>query len=80
MIGVLSGGALAAPLGLVVTRQVRLQGITVGHRDGFEAMMRAIDQHRLKPVVDRAFPFEDYKEALAYLKSGAHFGKIVVRH
>jgi NADPH:quinone reductase-like Zn-dependent oxidoreductase len=80
MIGVLSGGVLAAPLGLVVTRQVRLQGITVGHRDGFEAMMRAVDQHKVKPVVDRVFPFEGLKEALAYLKSGAHFGKIVIRH
>ncbi len=80
MIGVLSGGMLSAPLGLVVTRQVRLQGITVGHRDGFEAMMRAIAQHRIKPVVDRVFAFEELKEALAYLKSGAHFGKICVRH
>ncbi len=48
MIGVLSGSSLAAPLGLVVTRQIRLQGITVGHRDGFEAMLRAIEQHRLQ--------------------------------
>ena len=80
MIGVLSGGALAAPLGLVVTRQVRLQGITVGHRDGFEAMLRAIEQHKLKPVIDRVFAFEQFKEALAYLKSGAHFGKIAIRH
>jgi NADPH:quinone reductase-like Zn-dependent oxidoreductase len=55
MIGVLSGGKLNAPLGLVVTRQVRLQGITVGNRDGFEAMMTAIGQHRLKPVVDKVF-------------------------
>ena len=80
MIGVLSGGALAAPLGLVVTRQVRLQGITVGHRDGFEAMMRAIDQHKLKPVVDRVFAFEALKDAMAHLKSGAHFGKICIAH
>ena len=80
MIGVLSGGQLAAPLGLVVTRQVRLQGITVGHRDGFEAMMRAIDQHQLRPIVDRVFPFEALKEAMAYLKSGVHFGKICIRH
>lgn len=80
MIGVLSGSALSAPLGLVVTRQVRLQGITVGHRDGFEAMMRAIEQHRVRPVIDRAFAFEQLKEALAYLKSGAHFGKICIRH
>lgn len=80
MIGVLSGAALSAPLGHVVTRQVRLQGITVGHRDGFEAMVRAIEQHRLRPVIDRVFRFEELKEALAYLKSGAHFGKICIRH
>ena len=80
MIGVLSGGTIAASLGLVVTRQVRLQGVTVGHRDGFEAMVRAIDQHRLKPVVDRVFAFEELKEAMAYLKSGAQFGKICIGH
>lgn len=80
MIGVLSGGKLNAPLGLVVTRQVRLQGITVGNRDGFEAMMQAIGQHKLKPVIDRVFPFDQLKEAMAYLKSGAHFGKICIKH
>ena len=48
---------MSAPLGLVVTRQVRLQGITVGHRDGMEAMVRAIAQHGLKPVIDTASKF-----------------------
>jgi len=80
MIGVLSGGLLSAPLGLVVTRQVRLQGITVGNRDGFEAMLRAIGQHGLAPVIDKVFAFEELKEAMAYLKSGAHFGKVCIRH
>ncbi len=80
MIGVLSGSSLSAPLGLVVTRQVRLQGITVGHRDGFEAMLRAVDQHRIRPVLDRVFDFAQLKEAMAYLKSGAQFGKICIRH
>lgn len=80
MIGVLSGGAMAASLGAVVTRQVRLQGVTVGSRDGFEAMLRAIEQHRLQPVVDRVFAFDELKEALAYLKSGAQFGKVCIAH
>ncbi len=80
MIGVLSGSALSAPLGHVVTRQVRLQGITVGSRDGFEAMMRAIAQHRLVPVVDKVYAFEQLKEAMEALKRGAHFGKICIRH
>ena len=80
MIGILSGSAMTASLGLVITRQVRLQGVTVGHRDGFEAMLRAIEQHRLKPVVDRVFAFEELKEAMAYLQSGAQFGKVCLAH
>jgi NADPH:quinone reductase-like Zn-dependent oxidoreductase len=80
MIGVLSGGVMSAQLGLVVTRQVRLQGITVGNRDGFEAMLRAFEQHKVQPVVDRAFAFEELKEAMAYLKKGVHFGKVCIQH
>lgn len=80
MIGVLSGGTMSASLGLVVTRQVRLQGITVGSRDGFEAMLRAIGQHRLEPVVEPVFAFEALKDAMAHLKAGAHFGKVCIRH
>jgi len=80
MIGVLSGGTLSAQLGRVVTRQVRLQGVTVGHRDGFEAMVRALAQHRLKPVIDRVFEFDALKEAMTYLRSGAHFGKVCIAH
>ena len=80
MIGVLSGGAMNASLGSVVTRQVRLQGITVGHRDGFEAMLRAFEQHRIRPVIDRCFAFEELKEAMLYLKSGAQFGKVCIQH
>ena len=80
MIGVLSGGTMAASLGLIVTRQVRLQGVTVGHRDAFVAMLRAIEQHRVRPVVDRVFAFEELKQALAYLRSDAQFGKVSIAH
>lgn len=80
LIGVLSGSAATVRLGPIVTRQVRLQGVTVGHRDGFEAMLRALDQHRLRPVVDRVFAFEELREALARLRSGAQVGKICIAH
>jgi NADPH:quinone reductase-like Zn-dependent oxidoreductase len=79
MIGVLSGPALEARLGLIVTRQVRLQGITVGSRDGFEAMGRAIAQHRLRPVVDSVFTFDELRLAFERLASGVHVGKICVQ-
>jgi NADPH:quinone reductase-like Zn-dependent oxidoreductase len=80
MIGVLSGGSMSAQLGYVVTRHVRLQGITVGNRDGFEAMLRAFEQHQVKPTIDHVFAFEELKEAMAYLKKGAHFGKVCIQH
>ncbi len=80
MIGVLSGVGMKASLGYVVTRQVRLQGVTVGHRDGFEAMTRAMELHKIKPIIDKEFAFDDLKEALDYLKSGGHFGKICIAH
>ena len=80
MIGVLGGATMHAPLGLVVTRAVRLQGITVGSRDDFLAMGRAIESNGMQPVVDRVFPFEALPEAMAYLQSGQHFGKVCIRH
>ncbi|CAB5125743.1 Alcohol dehydrogenase (EC [Olavius algarvensis associated proteobacterium Delta 3] len=79
MIGVLSGVNMGVGLGLIVTRKIRLQGITVGHRDSFEAMTRALTQHQLKPVIDRVFAFEELKEAMEYLREGKHFGKICIR-
>jgi NADPH:quinone reductase-like Zn-dependent oxidoreductase len=80
MIGVLSGGTLDARLGPIVTRHVRLQGITVGSRDDFEAMARAIALHGLRPAIDRVFRFEELREALDHLARGQHFGKICIRH
>lgn len=81
MIGVLSGGVMDARLGLIVTRHVRLQGITVGSRDDFLTMARAMAQHQLHPALDdRVFAFEDLHQALDYLASGQHFGKICIQH
>ncbi len=80
MIGILSGGSVAMSLGLIITRQVRLQGVTVGHRDGFEAMIRSIEQHKVRPIIDRVFGFEELKEAMVYLRSGRQFGKVCIAH
>ena len=79
LIGILSGLNIGISLGSIVTRKLRLQGITVGNRDGMEQMMRAISQHALKPVIDRTFAFEELRSALDYLAGGVHFGKVCIR-
>lgn len=79
MIGVLSGLTTEASLGPIVARQIRLQGVTVGHRDGFEAMLRAMAHHKLHPVLGQSFAFEDLRPAMEHLRSGGHFGKTLVQ-
>ncbi|MDU8912302.1 NAD(P)-dependent alcohol dehydrogenase [Aestuariicoccus sp. MJ-SS9] len=78
MIGVLSGLNIEASLGPIVARQVRLQGVTVGHRDGFEAMLAAMALHQTRPVLGETFAFEDLKPALEHFRTGGHFGKTLI--
>lgn len=78
LIGVLSGQGQIDPLPILM-KGVRVQGVNVGSREMFEAMNQAISAHKLRPVVDRVFPFEQAREAYRYLESGAHFGKVVVK-
>ncbi len=81
MIGVLSGGLAELNLGLVVTRNIRLQGITIGNRDMLEEMIRAINQNGLDPVIDeRVYAFDAAAEALGALPEGRHFGKICIEY
>ena len=58
---------------------MRVQGVYVGSRQMFEEMNRAIELHQLQPIVERFFPFQQAREALEYMESGAHFGKICLK-
>ncbi len=78
LIGVLAGQDQAVNPLPAVMKGVRIQGIFVGSREMFEAMNRAISIHQIKPVIDRVFPFGEVKEALHYMESGAHFGKVAI--
>lgn len=55
------------------------RNIAVGDRIGLEALSRAMSATRLKPVIDKVFRFDEARDAFAYLESGAHFGKVVIR-
>ncbi|TVQ95485.1 MAG: NAD(P)-dependent alcohol dehydrogenase [Deltaproteobacteria bacterium] len=79
LIGILAGVAEPLKLTSILMRNVRVQGILVGHREGFEAMNRAIDAHGYRPEVDRVFAFAEADAAFAHLASGRHVGKVCVR-
>jgi NADPH:quinone reductase-like Zn-dependent oxidoreductase len=71
----LGGGFNTAGL---IGNSARLQGLSVGSRDMFEAMCRLIELHRIQPVVDKVFPWVEAKAAFAAMQAGEHFGKIVL--
>ncbi len=78
LIGILAGRSGELNLLPAVMNNIKIQGIVVGGRKAFQEMNRAIESGGLKPVVDKIFPMEETREALDYLKSGSHFGKIVI--
>lgn len=78
MIGALSTTGSFDPIKLFM-KSARLQGIFVGSRTMFEQMTRAIEVAQMHPVIDRVFSFDEAREAMHYMKSGAHFGKVVIK-
>jgi len=63
----------------VFMKGIRVQGIFVGSQEMFEGLNSMIDSSEVTPVIDRVFDFEEAREALHYMESGSHFGKIVIK-
>ena len=80
LIGGLSEGGFVrtTPTEMLKPYQATLTHIYVGSRDDFEAMNAFMTRHRIKPVIDKVFPFEQAPAAYEYMDSGAFFGKIVI--
>jgi NADPH:quinone reductase-like Zn-dependent oxidoreductase len=76
-IGVLSESSEGVPIALLLHKQIRLRGIYVGSRADFEKMNQAIQQQKLKPVVDEVFSFKAAQDAVRCMHSGSHFAKLV---
>jgi NADPH:quinone reductase-like Zn-dependent oxidoreductase len=76
LIGVLAGGVSRVSVIPIFMKRVRIQGILVGHREGFEAMNRTIASHELRPILDRVHPMEQVREAFEQMAAGRLFGKI----
>lgn len=78
MIGFLGGREVPLHLRKLIGPNVRLQGVVVGSRAGFEAMNRALAAHDIHPVLDRCFPLREARQAFAHMQAAAHVGKIVI--
>jgi NADPH:quinone reductase-like Zn-dependent oxidoreductase len=76
-------GATAGPhsevdLRRVFWNQLEVIGSTMGSDTDVADMIRAVAGTRLRPRIDRVFPLAEGREALSYLASHDHFGKVVL--
>ena len=81
LIGALAGPAVAVPSNFssIIGKNLVLKGIAEGSRAMLVALLDAVAAGAIDPVIDRVFPFESARVAYAYLKSGQHFGKVMIK-
>ncbi|MDH2435526.1 NADP-dependent oxidoreductase [Pokkaliibacter sp. MBI-7] len=67
-------------IGLAKKRNVNYEFLFV-RPDGIQLseIGKLIESEKIKPVIDKVFPFEETKEALAYLAKGHAKGKVVIK-
>jgi len=79
LIGGLGGFGGNIPALQLLDRNVNVSGIYVGSRENFEALNAFIDQHKVKPVIDKVFEFEAAPADYELMESDQFLGKIVIR-
>jgi NADPH:quinone reductase-like Zn-dependent oxidoreductase len=78
LIGFLAGLTGDINPAILMMKSGSMIGIGVGSRAMFEDMNRAIEINKIKPVVDKTFPFEKAADAFRCQASGDFLGKVVI--
>jgi NADPH:quinone reductase-like Zn-dependent oxidoreductase len=78
LIGALTGREGIVPTALLMRKQVRLLGLTVGSRKHQLDLIRAVEANGIQPVIDSSYPLEELAEAFRHQIAGRHFGKICI--
>ncbi len=77
--GVTSGAVVELNLSHLFAKQLQVLGSTMGSKSDFPRLLQLLEQGRIKPVVDRAFPLEHATAAYAYLEGREQFGKVLLK-
>ncbi len=70
-------GATLDPV-TIFTTGATLRPVAVGSRAQLVALVHAVGTHRIRPVLDRVFPFDDAPEAFRHHLGGTALGKVVI--
>jgi NADPH:quinone reductase-like Zn-dependent oxidoreductase len=78
LIGVLAGFAGPVQTALLMAKNLRVQGLTVGSRQQQLDMIAGIEANGIRPIISDHFPLDRLADAFRHQAANAHFGKIVV--
>ncbi len=78
LIGVLTGVSGPVQTALLFSKNLRVQGLTVGSRAMQLDMIAAIETNGIRPVISDTFELADLAEAFRHQIGNKHFGKIAV--
>ncbi len=77
------GATRGNPSGLTTRRifwkQLNILGSTMGSPEDFQGMAEMIQQHTIKPVIDKVFSMEEGEAAFRWMDDASQFGKIVLK-
>lgn len=59
--------------------QYTLLGSTLGSGDEFEDMLQFVNEHKIKPVIDKVFSLQEADQALKRIDEAEQFGKIAIK-
>ncbi|WP_073086909.1 zinc-dependent alcohol dehydrogenase family protein [Chitinophaga jiangningensis] len=78
LIGTMAAGDPLMNLNMLLTTAATIRVIAAGHRGHQQAMNSAVALHKLRPIIDSVFPFNEAPEAYRYYLKGKYQGKVVV--
>nr|WP_036720354.1 zinc-binding dehydrogenase [Paenibacillus sp. JCM 10914] len=76
--GASSGVVTELDLRTLYLKHLNILGSTLGTREEFSELLKAVKEGEIKPLVDKTFPLIEAKEAQTYFKESKQLGKVVL--
>lgn len=80
LVGILAGATGGLDFMTMFMSQAKFHPIAIGSRRSLEDMNRVLVRHRIRPVIDSVFPFDEAKAGWAHFADRQLFGKVVFKH
>ncbi|XOV90849.1 MAG: zinc-binding alcohol dehydrogenase family protein [Bacteroidota bacterium] len=76
--GASAGRAEGFDLPRLFWQQISIIGTSMGNDEEFSEMVEFIDINQIKPIIDKEFPMEKYRDAFRRFVDKDHYGKVVL--